>query len=77
MSVVLTQYGEIPSKINVDRIKEINNNKRKRYYSIDENGYIRFYSKLNDLPISRETLWYCFNHQITDKNNRYWVITNI
>lgn len=76
-NILIKQFGEIPKSIDVKRIEKIRNKKRKLYKSIDENRKITYYNKLSELPISREELWYCFNHNIKDKEGRIWDILNI
>lgn len=75
--ILIKQYNKIPLKIDISKIKNIKNNKRKKYLSIDENGKEMYYNKLEQLPISREELWFCFNHNIKDKQNKIWDILNI
>lgn len=76
-NVLINQYGKIPNAINIVRIENIRSKKRKIYKSIDNNKNIKYYNKLSDLPITREELWYCFNHNIKDKEQRIWDILNI
>ena len=73
---MLEKYGVIPSYIDTQHIKEVCNRKRKIYRSY-VNGVESNYYELKELPISREELWFAFNHNIPDRNGRYWKIENI
>mgnify|MGYP002771064338 CR=1 FL=1 len=70
------KYGCIPEQIDVERIKHINNKSRKVYVSTNRLGEKETYLKIDDLPVTREKLWFCFNHEIPDENGRMWDIIN-
>lgn len=75
--ILKEKYGEIPKTINVERIKRIQNKTRKIYTSTNLTTNEKLtYRAIKDLPIDREVMWYCFNHEIPDKENRMWEIEN-
>lgn len=68
--ILLQQYGEIPKHINAQRSFEAASRKRKKYVEHTVNGETKEYITLSELPISREMLWFAFNHQVPDKINK-------
>lgn len=68
------KYGYIPEQIDVERIKPLCKKCRKVFISTDKNGEKEVYQKIDDLPIKRERLWFCFNHEVPDENGRMWDI---
>ena len=74
-NILIEKFNTIPKIINIEKIKEINNKKPKKYISI-RNNEKTVYLFLKDLPITREQLWFCFNNDILDKENRMWYIKN-
>lgn len=72
--ILQEKYGEIPEKLDVSYSFEASTNTRKYYIATYPDGKQEIYTKLRLLPISRDTLWYCFNHQISDEQNRMWDI---
>lgn len=75
--ILIEKYGKIPHSIDISRIENIRNKRRKRYLQFLNNECINIYSKLNELPIKREELWFCFNHDIKDSFGNKWSIENI
>lgn len=75
-NVFMGKYGTIPFEINITRIQNIRNCKRKNYSQYKDGLLINTYEKLEDLPITREKLWYLFNHEIEDENGFLWKIEN-
>lgn len=72
-NILIKKYGEIPNHINVERIKLVNDNKPKKYTSINSDE-INTYTSINDLPITKEQLWFCFNNEVPDSEGRMWNI---
>lgn len=67
--------GEVPSKIDVERIKAINNKGTKLYRATNDDT-VKEYLVIKDLPIQRDELWFCFNHQVPDRYGNTWEILN-
>lgn len=72
-NILFQRYGEIPVRIDVERIKNINDNRPKKYTSCKD-GETVTYTAMKNLPITREQLWFCFNNEVTDKEGRMWNI---
>lgn len=72
-NILLERYSIIPNKIDVDRIKAINDNKPKKYTSV-QGEEVKTYSSIEQLPITREQLWFCFNNEVADSEGRMWNI---
>lgn len=77
VKILKSLYGEVPKSIDINRIDSIRNKRRKLYISTDTSGNKKTYRQLSDLPITRERLWFCFNHEIADCEGRTWEIIDI
>ena len=73
-SILKQKYGEIPQYLDVSHSFNITTKGRKYYISTHSDGSKNTYTKINSLPIHREQLWYCFNHNIPDENGDIWDI---
>lgn len=72
-NILIERYAKIPSQIDVERIKAVNDNKPKKYTSI-KNNEVNTYTSIATLPITREQLWFCFNNEVPDNEGRVWNI---
>lgn len=72
-NILIERYAKIPSQIDVERIKAVNDNKPKKYTSI-KNNEVNTYTSIATLPITREQLWFCFNNEVPDNEGRMWNI---
>ena len=72
--ILIQQYGTIPTHLDVQHSFHACNYRRKFFIATLPNGTIHTYTSLKDLPITRDELWYCFNHHIPDSQNRVWNI---
>jgi len=72
--VLIKQYGSIPQYLNVQHSFHTCNYRRKFFIATLPDDATRTYTSIKGLPITREELWYCFNHQIPDSQNRVWNI---
>lgn len=64
--ILIEKYGEVPNKIDAYKSFEVACKSRKKYIEYTADGKIKEYFKIKDLPISRDTLWFAFNHDIPD-----------
>lgn len=67
--ILIEKYGEVPNKIDAYRSFEVAFKSRKKYIEYTAEGEIKEYFKIKDLPISRDVLWFAFNHDIPDMIN--------
>jgi len=72
--VFMDKYGKVLEYIDVAKINKLRTHKRKKYTSKNSEGNIEYYNQLSELPITREYLWFCFNHDICDTEGRTWNI---
>lgn len=71
----MEKYGSIPKHIEVSHINNVRTHRRKWYTARDVDGNIfGSYSQLDKLPITREELWFCYNHDICDSDGHFWEI---
>lgn len=76
--ILLNKYGYVPNQLDVSHSFNASTKKRKKYIENKENGEIKTYLKISDLPISREQLWVAFNNQIPDTvNGSFWNIIDV
>jgi len=76
--ILIEKYGEVPNKIDAYKSFEVACKSRKKYIEYTADGKIKEYFKIKDLPISRDSLWFAFNHDIPDIiNGSKWDIIKI
>ena len=73
-SILQEKYGEIPKKLNVSHSFNVSTRTRKYYIASFSDNTQKIYTDIKSLPITREKLWFCFNHNIPDENGVLWDI---
>lgn len=73
-TILMKLYNQIPKIIDISYITPLLTKDPNKNYSCEYQGQIIYYNNLKDLPITRDTLWYCFNHNIPDSQGRKWNI---
>lgn len=71
---LIAKYGEVPKQLDVSHSFNIANRKRKVFIGHLSNGECKRYETIESLPLSRDKLWYSYNHQIADNNGTIWEI---
>lgn len=70
--IFMDKFGFIPKQINIDRINVLRNKKRRLFKQYKDGILVNTYEQLNDLPITRNEMWVCFNHETKDKYGCSW-----
>lgn len=70
---LIKTHGYIPKHLDVAHSFYAAQSGRKFYVSYHNNTKYT-YTKLSELPITREELWYCFNHRVPDSMGHMWNI---
>lgn len=73
-SILIERYGKVPMVLDVSRSFSAASCKRKYYKEITKDDVENTYTTLKEIPITREQIWFCFNHNIPDKNGSMWDI---
>ena len=73
-NILIERYGKVPMVLDVSRSFRVANCKRKYYKEIVKDGTENIYTTLKEVPITREQIWFCFNHSTPDKNGSMWDI---
>lgn len=73
-SILQEKYGEFPKKLNVSHSFNVSTRTRKYYIASFSDNTQKIYTDIKSLPITREKLWFCFNHNIPDENGTLWDI---
>lgn len=71
---LIKQYGEVPKHLDVSHSFSVASRRRKIFFAHLPNGECVRYETIESLPISREKLWYAYNHKIADDNGAVWEI---
>lgn len=71
---LIKQYGEVPKNLEVSHSFKVANRRRKVFFAHLNTGEIIKYETIESLPVTREKLWYAYNHKIADENGTIWEI---